>query len=313
VFGPLKTLNDRLDSLEPNRSLDPAAEWHRFRAEAGVSLAREDPSPQTASKWWPESRLALSSRLVRLPGYDSTGRETIWFDDGNASRIELGATAGATGMSDFAFATQVTVAGGYYRARRRDAEGAAWGASGLGGVTTGFQYTLHQYRRRQGRAIDRMASVQPLGFAFEQRGAFGGPLVTTTLELGPDFGGVTPHAIAAYDGDARRLPFIQNARGYYFAVGGHLRASLELESGPAFLTGDFSAQGLRDVRGPNDSAGASLADVTAYYGLAAGYRAADGEVAPRVFVQRRLRVGWVGGRHAASGEVNLGAGMGATF
>ncbi len=313
VFGPFKTLNDRFDSLEPaRRPAYPADEWHRFDVGVALPLTREDPLQSTHGPWWPEGRIELATHLVRLPGYDASGWDSRWFGDANASRLRFTASAGAAGVTDLAFTSHVVLAGGYYRARRRDFEGNAWGSNGLAGVTAGFQYTVHRYRRREGGPIDRIASVRPLGFAFEQRGAIGGPTLSTVLELGPDFAGVTPQGIRDY-GRSAGLPIVQAARGYYFGVGGHLRAAAELEQEQLVASGELSAEAFRDVRGPEDPAGPALTDVLAQYRVALGYRQTTSVLIPKVFLERRLRIGGVGRARGTSDELSLGVGVGARF
>jgi hypothetical protein len=315
VFGPVKTINDALDGLEPERAARGSApkDWHQFRAELAGTLACVDGTPAVPAKTWPEARIALGSQIVRLPGSAETGRESGFFDDGNASRIELTFSAGEAGITDLGFRTQVVLAGGYYRARRRDANGGAWGGSGFAGVASGFQYTLHQYRREQGRAMDRIASVQPFGVVFEQRGVLGRPALVTALELGPDFGAVTPVAIADYSGPAANLPVVQSARGYYFAVGGHVRASVGLELGPLRATGEFFGESFLDAGGSKAPGPVALADTLAVYGGSLGYRDPSTGVMPRAFIERREREGKVGQARGSRGETTLGFGVGAVF
>jgi len=315
VLGPFKTMNDAFDSLEPARAARgcPSADWHRFRSEVATTLAREDPTRATMGKWWPEGRFELSSQVARLPGYETSGHDLLWFDDGNVSTIELIGSLGARGLTDLGFSTEVVLAGAYYRARRLDPAALPWGSNGLVGVTSGFQYRLHQYRRGEGRAIDRLASVQPLGVRFEQRGALGERRLNTVLKLGPDFGAVTPDAIDAYRGARRALPVVESARGYYFGVGGHLGASLELENGPLSLRGDLRVEELHAVRGPKDPTGDALDDVLAQYGASLAYRLPGTGAGPRVFTERRVRLGRIGSALSHTGELCFGAGVGATF
>lgn len=309
VFGPFESLNDRFDHLTPARSSGARDEWHRFRTEAAFTLARDDGRPHL----WPEGRATLSSELVRLPGYDEAGDDALWFDDGNASSIEFSASAGAAGVTELAFTTKVVLAGAYYRSSRRDARGEKWGGNGLAGVTTGFVYSFHQYRREQLTSVDRLATVEPLGLLWTQRGWLGGLLATGSVEGGPDFGGVTPAAIGAFHGDTARLPPVQQQRGYYLALGGHLRARLAFESGPVFAAGELSLLGLRSARGPSEAPGTPLADELVRQELELGARAPGTAFTPRLFWERRRRLGWVSGQRGASGDSTLGAGLGATF
>jgi hypothetical protein len=313
LFGPLKSLNDRLDGLSPDRSGLDEDEWHRFRADAALTLSQEDRAVGGNRRVWPEGSALLSSELVRLPGYDRTGEDMRWFSDGNVSNIALTASAGGAGLTDVAFSTQVVLAGGYYRSSRRDARGNAWGGNGLFGVTTGFVYAFHQYHREQPSKLDRVSTVQPLGFSFEQRGWLGETVVTGAVELGPDFGGMTPADITGFDGDPARLPLVQRQRGYYLGVGGHLRARLALAHGPAFLTGEVAGIGLRGISVPADPQGPRLEDELVTYGLELGARVPGSAFTPRLFAERRLRRGVVGDLPGRAGDSTLGAGMGATF
>lgn len=315
VFGPIKTINDALDGVEPERVRhgEVPKDWHQFHAELAGTLAIVDATPAVPGRSWPEARLALGSEVVRLPASAEAGRAAGFFDDGNASRIELTLTAGEVGVTDLAFRTQAVLAGGYYRARRLDAQGGAWGGSGWAGVGSGFQYTLHQYRRDQGRAMDRIASVQPFGLVFEQRGVLGRPAVVTALEVGPDFGGVTPVAIADFTGQKAELPVVQAARGYYFAVGGHLHASVALELGSLRASGEFLGESFVDAGGSKGPEPVALSDTLVLYGGALGFCDSSTGITPRAFVQRRERAGKVGQARGSRGETTLGLGLGAVF
>jgi len=161
--------------------------------------------------------------------------------------------------------------------------------------------------------MDRIASVRPFGIVFQQRGALGGPVVVTTLELGPDFGGVTPVAIAGFSGARSVLPTVEAARGYYFGAGGHLRASVLLEAGPLSAGGEFHAQGFRDVSDDPHPVGIPMADSLAVFDGAVGYWDRRTGVMPRLFVCRRIRAGSVGDARESVAETSLGFGVGAVF
>jgi hypothetical protein len=315
VFGPVKSLNDALDGLEPARAPrgSPARDWHRFHLEAAGTFAHADAQGSTPSAWWPEARFEATSQIVRLPGYLESGHDSHAFDDANVSRIGLTGSVGSAGLSDLAFETQVVLAGSAYRALGRDPSGGLWGGNGFVGLGSGFQYTLHQYRRGEGRAMDRIASVRPLELVFEQRGVLGGPVLVTALELGPDFGGVTPVAIAGFRGAPSALPTVQSARGYYFGAGGHLRASLALESGPVRAGGEFHAQRFRNVGDDPHPVGIPLADSLTMFGGTLGYDDPVTGVMPRAFIGRRIRAGSVGDARESRAETTLGFGVGVVF
>jgi hypothetical protein len=315
VFAPIKSINDALDGLEPARAPRGAEprDFSRFHLEVAGTFARVDPRAEARDTWWPEARLEAASEIVRLPGYEKAGHDSHWFDDGNVSRILLTGTLGSAGLTDFAFQTNAVVTGHAYRATRQGGDGALWGGNGFAGFGFGFQYTLHQYRREQGRAMDRIASVRPLAIVFEQRGSIGGPRVVTSLEVGPDFGGVTPVAIAGYRGPPRDLPYIQGVRGYYFGAGGHGSAGAALEAGPLNVAGDFFVEGFREVGSNPTPHGVLLFDALLTYSGSLGYRDPVTGVMPRIFATRRVRAGGVADARESIRETTLGFGVGAVF
>lgn len=315
IFGPLKTLNDNLDGLKPQRV--PAgfegSEWHRFHLEAAGTFAHARASDTREGPWWPEARFTATSEIVHLPGYHRAGHDSRWFSDGNASRIHLTGTVGSAGLSDLGFETQVVLAGAYYRSRRNDEAGRPWGGNGLVGLASGFQYLLHQYRRDEGRAMDRISSVQPLGVVFEQQGFLAGPRVSTALEAGPDFGAVTPVAVRGFSGPRASLPPVQAQRGYYFAVGAHLRAKVAAEYGPLSLAGEAEFQGFADTGTRAPSSPVGLSDSLTLFGGSLRYRDPETGVTPGAFVERRWRAGRVAGARGSCSETTLGFGLGVVF
>ncbi len=160
--------------------------------------------------------------------------------------------------------------------------------------------------------MDRIASVQPLGISFRQKGGLGGPVIATTLELGPDFGGVTPVSLRGFDGTATQLPVEQAARGYYFAVGGHARASGALEHGPINVGAEMRIEAFGDVAPAHQPDAVSLADSLALFRASLGYRA-QRLVLPRAFVERRVRAGRIGVARGSCAETTMGIGIGAVF
>jgi hypothetical protein len=76
---------------------------------------------------------------------------------------------------------------------------------------------------------------------------------------------------------------------------------------------ELSAQAFRAVRGREDPAGPALTDVLAQYRVALGYRQRASVLIPKIFLERRLRIGGVGHARGTSDELSLGFGVGARF
>jgi hypothetical protein len=316
TFGPMKALNDRFDELEPARTARgfPAGEWHRFDLGAAFQLSRADPDwGSVAEPWYPEARVALASELARLPGYTRAGRGTLWFEDANRSSLSLEAAFGASGLAALAFRAHVVLAGLYYRASVRDGQGGVWGANGILGFGTGFQYTLHDLTRGRSGGVDRIAAVEPLGLLFEQRGGLGGSAIVTRLEAGPSFGGVTPLALSEYRGDAQGLPPVLFHHDYYFGLGGHGSAGVALETGALETRASLGVQAHRAVGGPGEAPYTRIEDMRSELSASLGYRVPGTVAEPSLFFGRRMRFGRFGAARASNEELTFGASLGAVF
>jgi hypothetical protein len=247
----------------------------------------------------------LSSRLIRLPGWDRAGHSAALFADGNASRTRLSVGVGRRGLSDLDYTTEVTIGGGYFRARS-----VARGGNGFLGVSSGFVYSLHDYDRGTPGPIDRWSVIRPVAITFEHRGALGSSRVETRVDTGADFGGVRPFAGSPESIEGPSSPPILRHRGYYFGLGGHASGSVALELGPLETSAEMSLEALRGVGGPGEPVRLRLEDWRSRLLARVGYRMPSLPVALRATFDRRVRLGTVGrdGAHAEEQSVAIGAG-----
>jgi hypothetical protein len=316
VFAPLKSLNDTLDgrTLARTQPLDrygfAANEWHQFDLRLGGAMVAAEPLTAGASSYVsPEVRISLASQLVRVPGYDGVADRELVFSDANASSIGLDAAVAAAGLVDLDFATQFAFVGYSYR-RAHAAEGGIWGQGVLLGLTMGFQYTLHDYDRDNSRPKDFITTVQPLGVLVEHRAAWGRARLVSRVAGGGDFGGLRPYAFIDYVllPDAMVLPHVLSKCGYYFAVGGHLLASLTFSAGLFEAAAKFRYEAYSQVGIPivtNDRRSMLEARVSVALG--------HSPVRVGVVGQRRTRAGDMGDAHAARSEMSLGLDLGARY
>ena len=316
VFAPLKSLNDQLDgrtlaraALHDARGF-PRDEWHQFDLQLGAAAtAHTAPEPGARSAASHELRVSLASRLVRLPGYDGAARRSLTFLDANASALRLDLAATTAGLVDLDFASQFAFAGHSYR-DAADQHGQLWGQGTLLGLTVGFQYTLHDYDRDRAWPKDRISTIQPLGLMFEHRAHLGVLRLISQLSGGADFGGVRPYARRAYTPppQAIELPLVITAHDYYFAVGGHVYASLTLGTGAVEAALKFRYESYSDLDVPiaivdrrallETRLSVGLGDTPARLGVALGFRSRAGEM---------------GGARARRNETSLGLDVGARY
>jgi hypothetical protein len=312
VFGPFKSMNDALDGLKPARAPSgfPDDEWHRFDLRASAVAVYEDAASRA---WWPEAQILATSRLARLAGYEASGRDSQGFDDGNLSALTLRAAFGQPGLTDFLFAAQVVLAGHYFRNSTRGASGGVYGGNGVLGVATTFRYALHDYTRDESDPIDRISSVEPLALIFDHKGSLGTPKVFTRIDAGPNFAGVTPHAPLALSSNRSELPKVYDVHGYYFAVGGHVEAALEVTDGPVEASASMRAESYREFVGPGDPTFQKLRDVATEQSLRLAYRLHASPAALVALAEHRGRSGRFGSARANSSEYAVGAGFGGVF
>lgn len=320
-FAPLKTINDQLDGLTLARAAAfdrygfPTNEWHELNL--NLTAASTWQSPLTKDGRYsvsPDVRFAFASRLARLPEYADDGHHSLAFDDGNVSSIELEVTAADAGVVDFNLATQVVTFGHYLRNTTRSSNGGLWGHGFLVGLTTGYQYSVHDFDRELPRPVDKVSNVQPLGLVLEHRGELGFGHVLTRLETSASFGGVTPYALMEYRAQTEPppnpddAPAVLNARNYYFAFGEHVTATLGLAWGVFEAVGKFRFESYSQV-------GSDLTadDQRTRLSLHAGVAIPGTPLRITALAERRSRAGSIDRSHAARNELSSGLALGARF
>jgi Domain of unknown function (DUF3943) len=312
LLGPSKTLNDAFDGL----TLDRQTVWNESqhgRLELMTSLAQIPTSVKGAR----ESAaggigIAASERLIRLPDYESAGQRAFSFSDANVSSIGFRVTMGALGVSDAEFQTDAMMLGRYWRDARYDARGALRGTSLLVGLVMGFRYAVHDYSPETAGPLDRFAAVRPLGFALEQRLELGSVYVRSDVNLGVEFGGITPLTLKLNEVERERQPAVMASHGYYFGSGGHVESSLEVGTPDVSLTIGLKTVLLTDIGGPGDPARLSVFDSLTELRSRLSLR-----IAPRstleLGVERRSRSSHLGSARAQTSELALGVGTSLLF
>jgi hypothetical protein len=315
LFTPIKSLNDFVDGRELARAKQvdiygfPTDEWHRFDFALGTAGTWQEP-PTTGARTnvSQELRLTLHSQLARLPDYASAGHHSLWFDDANASSIEINAAATSAGLVDLSVATNVVLAGGYLRDASVGVDHALRGYGARLGFAIGYQYSLHDYDRDGARPRDRVATIQPLGVVFEQRAELGAARLVARLDAGGDFGGIRPYALRAYRAlaDDSELSAVLRNHLYYFGVGGHLDATLAIASVPFEVAGRVRVDGFRDLGSPVSADDQRTS-------LSARVSCALGQTPLRIsaFAERRTRTGHLAAAFASRREVSIGIDVGA--
>jgi len=226
LFGPIKSLNDRLDGVTLSRNANPRDDWHRFSVATGAVFTRteiSDPGRSVAEH--SDFRLELSERLTRLRGYDSEANAAGFYDDGNVSAMSLGAAFGASGLRDLDFRAEVSPFG-YYQRSVRPIAGGLLGNAFLVGFQLGYRYLAHDYSATIDTGLNRTVFVQPISGLFEYKGEFGKVSLTSRLVISGLYGGTHPLASRAYGSDRRALAPVLQKFDYYFGAGAQLETSL---------------------------------------------------------------------------------------
>ena len=320
-FAPFKSLNDWFDGVSPQRaqSLDeygfPRDEWHAFDLHLAFATNYEQPESPTV-RWYPtrELRLSLGSRLARLPGYDGVTDSNLLFDDANMSSITLEGAMTQAGLVDFRLETEVVLLGHYYRHTTTGPGGALWGGGTLIGIACAYEYTVHDFNRDRSRSLDRIASVQPLGFVFEGHGALGHSRLLARLQAGLRFGGVTPYALQSYmetlnpGGSATEVPPLVANRGYNFALGGRLSATLGARFGGLDTQADVRFDDYTEVGSPTD-----ISDQRLTMSVRTGTTIPNTPLWLAAFGERRSRAGDLNQVHAGRSELTAGIEAGAHY
>jgi hypothetical protein len=246
VFDPAKKLHDCIDGVIPDR--DPRSRgWHEFQAAAGGGALWQSATGATYPVGW----FGIGSRLLHAPGYGAPGRDRFAFGDGNASRVGLAVTFTGSAVVDFAFDTEVVLAGLY----QRDLDGPAERRSGwdfLIGLTSGYEYGYHRWDLASG-ALDHISLVRLPGLTFRPRLLAGDWAVALDLDAALTFGGVQPFGLSqpATFPIGTAFPPVLLVQGYYFALGLRLAPSLEVRFGPLAAGGAVCLDLLTGLTQPN--------------------------------------------------------------
>jgi hypothetical protein len=267
LLAPLKTLHDAFDgaAVAPPDAYDdlgfPADVWHRIRVGAGGGVTSQRDGVEQA-----DVRLYASTRIVTLPHYGRAGDVTQWFDSGEVSDFDLGATVAKGGLADMTLSTRFMPAG-YFSQDVRGTRGALHGNAVVAGFLGAFEYGVHDYDRDRRTSADQIALVG-LGTRVEHT-AYLGPLTfRASLDGLVDFGGVGAYALPEYiarAGDAGLGSVVAQQR-YYHGYGATLQPKLSLE-GARFDAGAearfdlFTSMGGLD-RKPQDARDVAEVDIS---------------------------------------------------
>lgn len=311
VFAPTKRLSDTIDGAALRRRPDWNETLHaRHQVVAALSDARHSAAGDTQPM--ASLSVSLSERLVRLPDYEAPGYHSFSFTDANVSSLALRAGFSRYGIWDAELTTESLLVGGYRRSARAVHPGTLLGTSVIGGYTMGFRYALHDYAPGRGAPLDRYAAVTPLGAAVEQRVQFAGMELRTDVNLGLDFGGITPVALQATDAEWQAAPPVLRDRGYYFATGVHARSSVELRTSYANWETMFETVLLTDVGGPGDPIHLPHSDSLTHLRTRLAVAVAPGYTLD-FSGERRVRSSHLGATRARASEFTLGLGASLYF
>lgn len=319
VFGPFKSLNDRLDGVHVRRSgrYDalgfPTNEWHRFELGASAALTVQEAGQGHGEAHFPEGRIELSSELARLTGYSSKAKRNEWFSEANLSNLSLELAIGSAGVSDAWFTSRAVLFGHYYRHAVQTERSLEGGGVALG-LATGFSYAVHDFSRQEPGPRDRIAGVRPAGLVVASHVATSGIDISSELDAGPDFSGITPLALAGYlsTAEVSALPPVLQLRSYYFGAGYHVTSLLRARRGAVELRGRLRNDqfwGLTGTRGMRSlDSGVPFRDLRSVGDVRFGYYIAP-HGAFTLDLQKRLRLGWAGAARAKAAEWSLGLGF----
>ena len=316
LFAPLKTLNDLLDGRTLARSADvdgygfARGEWHQFDLRLGAATTQQRAADGTPEHVFSRWRLSLSSALVRLPDYADAGEHSFAFDDAHVSSIDVRLGGGGGGLADLDVSTQVALLGQYQRSAERHRDGSLWGHGELFGLTVGYRYLMHDYDRDGERPRDRIGSVQPLGVLFDHVSDLGELRVHVRADAGGEFAGVRPYALRAYraQNEGSELTTVLQEHLYYFAIGGHALASLDV------TTHGLEAQASARLDGYS-AVGASIAawDHKGVLQLRLSWGIPHTPLRLGTFVERHWRSGYMAHARAERIEDSVGMDLGARF
>jgi hypothetical protein len=316
LFAPFKSVHDALDGAVPMRasSFDanglPADVWHRFIA--GVAYGS---TSQQAGPTQEDGRMFVESRVVALPDHGRAAQHLSTFDSGEVTSLRLQAARSASRWVDFGLGAHVLPAGVYWQDITGEA-GALHGASVIGGLDIGAEYSRHDYDRDRRRGEDRIALVTS-GVSVEVS-AYRGPFVSRArLDLLGSFGGIDAYAFPDYRRRAGTdgLTSVLAKQGYYHSYGATVRPTLLLGLGPVDSGIDLRVDSFRSINGLDvDDRGGQI-------------RVADARVSARAWLgaalcswlrlsvaaERNERTGRVGATHASRSERGVYGGAEVVF
>ena len=213
---------------------------HEFRAAAGAVLRTRNEAVDGAA-----GTVALTTRVVDMPGWHMTGSFDTFYQDGNFTALDLEFGFDRDGVDRASIAARALIAG-YYQ---QDINADGWGHALTLGLSRGAWLDLHDHVG----LTDRIAMVDIAGPALVVD-IFAGPVrATASLRACFDLGQVTPLAFDAYTashGDAGVRSELA-LEGYTFAYGGNFMPTIALETGPLRAQMAMQYSRFRDFRGPD--------------------------------------------------------------
>ncbi len=314
VFGPLKSINDWADDLEPARTPFgfPPDEWHRFDLEAGVAFVHEQNTEYPNGEQAVEGRFRLSERIIRLPDFDGSGVHGIGFGDANASGMSLEGAIGSSGLQDLTFIARAVLAG-YYQRAASECSGDVCGAGGFVGVGIGYEYSLHDWTRSRAGVVDYISTVQPLSLVFEHELNFGGVDIHSHVEGGPSFGGLQSLALHNYAGPRELLPNVTRLHGYYLGLGGSGTAGLTLNWRALEFAARLDAEAYQMVDPLGGGERVSMAGTRGRMRCQLGYRIDGSPSVLRANLERRVRGSTITTSHEYFEETAFGLAVAAVY
>ncbi len=187
------------------------------------------------AKWHggPELGVAMSTRLVHVPGFGQAGRGTRLGIGGDLTGLSLSARGGSSGGTHFRF----TASAALFSMYQRDigAGGDGWDFLATGGVA----YDLRRHVWQDGRTPDAWSSVHVPHLGLQLRRLDGDLRVTVRADLGVTLCGARSLALDAAPGSVSidTLTATQRAWGYTMGWGLSAAPAVEIAYGPLSLEG----------------------------------------------------------------------------
>lgn len=242
LFGPAKSLHDRLDGEHARHSRHRDA--YGFSEEAEHALALSGGMAFThdkhSARYEVDALLRFESRLLNMRGANRRGRFSRFFFDGNYSKLLTEAYLGEMGVSHFTLDTRVAPVGWYSQNLKRRRSGGLAGHRVLAGTTVGFDYRYHHFDRQNQAHADRIAGVHAGGLTMMSEVVSGDVRIKTGLDAHIGFASVNSLAVDSYlsvGGARNRIPTVVGREGYYFGWQAMAEPQVELELGRFELGG----------------------------------------------------------------------------